>query len=54
MIHFPRPFSKVDLFPFFSIAVSLSILASSLGSLAAASYSTFCKYEGVGLELLHD
>ena len=43
MIHFPRPFSKEDLFPVFSTAVSMSILASSFGALIAASYSTFCK-----------
>ena len=28
----------------FSVAVSMSMLASSLGCLIAASYSTFCKF----------
>ena len=32
----------------------MSILASSLGALTAASYSTFCKYGVVGLESFHD
>ena len=49
VIHFPRLFNKEDLFPVFSIAVSMSILASSLGALTAASYSTFCKFGSVVL-----
>ena len=48
VIHFPRPFSKEDLFPVFSIAISLSILAASVGALTAASYSTFCKFGNCG------
>ena len=45
VIHFPKTFlAKEDLFPVFSIAVSMSILASSFGALTTASYSTFCKW----------
>ena len=54
MIHFPRPFSREDLFPIFSIAVSISIIASSFGTLIAASYSTFCKFGAVSFESCHD
>ena len=51
VIHFPRPssFSQEGPFPVFSTAVSMSILAASLGALIAASYSTF-----VGCESRHD
>ena len=48
VIHFPKTFlAKDDLFPVFSIAVSMTILASAFGVLAAASYSTFCKFLAV-------
>ena len=44
VIHFSKPSSKEDLIPVLSISVSMSILASSFGALAAGSYSTFCKF----------
>ena len=54
VIHFPRHFNKEDLSPIFSIAVSISIIASSFGALVAASYSTFCKFGDVSFESYHD
>ena len=44
---FPRPSSKEGLTPVLSIAVSMSILASSFGALTAGSYSSFCKFEAM-------
>lgn len=45
MSHSPRYFTKQDLSRVFSVAVSMTMLASSLGYLIAASYSTFCEFE---------
>ena len=41
---FRGPLTKKNLLCFFSIAVSMSVLASSLGALIVATYSTFCKF----------
>lgn len=54
VIHFPWPFSKEDSFPVFSIAISMSILASSLAALITASYSTFCKFWILCFESCYD
>ena len=44
VIHFPRLFNREDLFPVFSIAISMSTLASLLGAPTATPYSTFRKF----------
>ena len=56
MIHFLQDLltKKIYFFLVLSIAVSMSILAVSLGALTAASYSTFCKFGAVDFESCHD
>ena len=45
---------KIILSSVFSIAVSMTVFAASLGALIAASYSTFCKFGAMSFESCHD